>query len=306
VKFVRLHIHLESSSRALRLRIPEGSFRALQWGKRIVQLGLVLLILQVGTIFTYDYLIKSATRQQAKLFHQLKGVESQLHSLETDVRTSFRQEDLVHMKFGVVPPPKEERELGFGGTIPEDSAFLYRVHPVRGLQASILGQISQIDNQIDRSKTSFATISEYMEQQFNQLRHLPSISPAGGRFSSGFGLRTHPVTGEREKMHSGIDISNNRWTPIYATADGVVSLVKYQDFFGNYVVLNHGNGFQTKYGHMEKPIVKEGQYVKRYSVIGYMGRTGRTTGIHVHYEVWRGESAVNPVGYVLSPDYTVE
>ena len=306
MKFVRLHIHLESSSRALRLRLPEKSFRVLDWGKRVLQVGLILLILQIGTIYTYDYLVDSATRQQAKLYHQLKAIQSNLDTLENGVRTSFRHEDLVHMKFGVLPPSKDERELGVGGPLSPESAYVYQVHPVRGLQSSILSQIDQIDNQIDRSETSFTTIREYMDQQYNELRHIPSISPAGGRFSSGFGLRTHPVTGEKEKMHMGIDISNNRWTPIYATADGVVSLVKFQEFFGNYVVLQHGNGYETKYGHMEKPIVKEGQFVHRYSVIGYMGRTGRTTGIHVHYEVWHGESAINPINFVLSPEYTVE
>jgi murein DD-endopeptidase MepM/ murein hydrolase activator NlpD len=306
VNFVKIHIHLERSSRAIRLRLPEQTFHVLHWAKRIVQVGLVLLILQIGTLFTYDYLIESAAKQQSKLFHQLQLSEKKLESLDAQVRQSYHQEDLVHMKFGVTAPDPDARILGVGGQVNPDSAFIFDIYPVRGLKAKILAKMDHLNNQIGRTESSFTTIRNYMDQQFGYLRHLPSISPAGGRYSSGFGMRVHPVTGEREKMHYGIDISNDRWTPIYATADGVVSLSKYQEFFGNYIVVNHGNGYETKYGHMEKPIVKEGQIITRNQILGYMGRTGRTTGIHVHYEVWHGETAQNPINFVLSPEYAVE
>lgn len=306
MNFVKIHIHLERSSRAIRLRLPEQTFQGMPWVKRIVQVGLILLILQVGTLFTYDYLIDAAAKQQSKLYHQLQKSQDKLEDLEVRVRQSYHQEDLVHMKFGVAPPDQDERLLGVGGQINPDSAFVFNVHPVRGLKAQILAKVEHLNNQILRTESSFTTIRDYMEQQFGHLRHVPSISPATGRFTSGFGMRVHPVTGELEKMHYGIDISNNRWTPIYSTADGIVTLSKYQEFFGNYIVVSHGNGYETKYGHMEKPIVKEGQIVTRNQILGYMGRTGRATGIHVHYEVWHDEVAQNPINYVLSPEYTVE
>lgn len=306
MSFIRLHIYLSNSPRAIRLRLPEGSHKVLHWGRRIVQIGLMLLVLQVGTAYTYEYLITSAAKQQAQLYRKLQVLQHELGQVETQVRTTFHNEDLVHMKFGVTPPDKDVRELGYGGAINPDSQFLFQIHPVRQLRADLVGKMDQLEAQIVRSESSFTNISRHMEQQYSQLRHIPSVSPSSGRFSSGFGLRTHPVTGEREKMHFGIDVSNSRWTPIYATADGRVNLVKNSEYFGNYVVVNHGNGYETKYGHMEKPIVKEGQLVRRFDILGYMGRTGRTTGIHVHYEVWRGEDATNPVQYILSPEYSVE
>jgi murein DD-endopeptidase MepM/ murein hydrolase activator NlpD len=278
----------------------------LHWAKRVVQLGLVLFILQVGTLYTYDYLLQSATKQQSKLYHRLKGVSAQMNLLDSAMRTGFQNEDLVHMKFGIAPPDRDQRELGVGGRINPDSAFVFSIHPIRGLRAKVQGNMDQLENQISRTQSSFSSIRGYMEQQYSQWRHIPSVTPSAGRFSSGFGLRTHPVTGETEKMHTGIDISNNRWTPIQATADGVVSLVKNSEYFGNYVVINHRNGYETKFGHMEKPIVKEGQMIVRGQILGYMGRTGRTTGIHVHYEVWHGETALNPANFVLSPEYAVE
>lgn len=306
MSFIRLHIHLTNSPRALRLRIPAGSHRVLPWARRVVQVGLILLFLQLGTTYTYNYLVSAAAKQQSHLYKKLQKIQAELALVETQVRTSFHDEDLVHMKFGVTPPDKDVRELGYGGSINPDSQFLFQIHPVRHLRSNLLGKMDQLEAQIIRSETSFSNISRHMEQQYNQLRHIPSVSPSPGRFSSGFGLRTHPVTGEREKMHYGIDVSNSRWTPIYATADGRVSLVKNSEYFGNYVVVDHGNSYQTKYGHMEKPIVKEGQLVRRFDILGYMGRTGRTTGIHVHYELWHGDAAINPVQNILSPEYSVE
>ena len=119
-------------------------------------------------------------------------------------------------------------------------------------------------------------------------------------------MRTHPVTGELDKMHMGIDISNVRWTPIYATADGEVEGVRKSEYFGNYVTLKHGDTYLTKYGHMELPVVVDGQQVKRYQLLGYMGNTGRVTGIHVHYEVHKNGVPQDPLKYILPSEYSVE
>ena len=107
-------------------------------------------------------------------------------------------------------------------------------------------------------------------------------------------------------MHQGVDLSNDRWTPIYATADGIVELAQFSSSFGNYVAINHGNGLKTRYGHMQMFIVKPGQFIRRYQTIGYMGSTGRSTGPHLHYEVWVGDHPVNPVAYILPGDYSVD
>jgi murein DD-endopeptidase MepM/ murein hydrolase activator NlpD len=107
-------------------------------------------------------------------------------------------------------------------------------------------------------------------------------------------------------MHYGIDISNVPWTPIYASADGVVQIAQKSSSFGNYVVLNHGNGIVTKYGHMQRYIVQPGQFVNRYQIIGYMGNTGRSVGPHLHYEVWRDGNAVNPLAYILPNEHAIE
>lgn len=137
-------------------------------------------------------------------------------------------------------------------------------------------------------------------------RYVPSISPTSGRYASAFGPRIHPVTGEVGKMHQGVDIANDRWTPIYASADGVVEVAQFSSTFGNFVTLNHGNGISTRYGHMQMYLVQPGQFVHRYQIIGYMGNTGRSVGPHLHYEVWVHNSPVNPLAYMLPGDHSVD
>jgi murein DD-endopeptidase MepM/ murein hydrolase activator NlpD len=108
-------------------------------------------------------------------------------------------------------------------------------------------------------------------------------------------------------MHQGVDIANERWTPIYAPADGVVEVAQLSSTFGNFVTIDHGNGIKTRFGHMQQlSIVHPGQYLHRYQVIGYMGNTGRSVGPHLHYEVWVRNSPVNPLAYMLPNGYTVD
>ena len=127
---------------------------------------------------------------------------------------------------------------------------------------------------------------------------VPSRMPVeNARFSSNFGMRTHPVTGGR-KMHSGIDIAASTGTPIYATADGTVEMAKWYGGYGNYVQIGHGGDFETRYGHMSRLNVRAGQNVRKGELIGWVGSTGRSTGPHLHYEVRIDGRAVNPEPYL--------
>lgn len=119
------------------------------------------------------------------------------------------------------------------------------------------------------------------------------VRPAGGRVTSTFGMRRHPILGYM-RMHSGIDFAGGYGAPIFAVSDGVVSIAGRYGGFGNYVKLNHGGGLGTGYGHMSRIAVRPGQRVARGQVIGYIGSTGLSTGPHLHYELYRNGVAVNP------------
>ena len=128
----------------------------------------------------------------------------------------------------------------------------------------------------------------------------PSIWPAHGWLTGTFGGRSDPFTGE-PGFHQGIDISTEKGQPVYATADGTVDSASYTGDYGNLIVLSHGFGLSTRYGHLSGFAVMSGQQVKRGDVIGYVGSTGRSTGSHLHYEILANGTPMNPLQLLTEP-----
>jgi murein DD-endopeptidase MepM/ murein hydrolase activator NlpD len=141
------------------------------------------------------------------------------------------------------------------------------------------------------------------------LASIPAIQPVSNkdlkRIASGFGYRIDPIY-KTVKYHSGLDFAAPAGTPIYATGDGVVEDASMSDVgYGNHVLINHGYGYKTLYGHMLKIKVKDGQTLKRGDVVGWVGSTGKSTGPHCHYEVSKNGEKVDPVYFFfndLSPE----
>ena len=127
---------------------------------------------------------------------------------------------------------------------------------------------------------------------------IPSRMPVNGAaLTSGYGMRIHPVLGGR-RQHKGIDMAEPVGSPVYATADGMVSRADWFSSYGLFISLEHGGNIQTRYGHLSRLNVAAGQAVHKGDLIGYVGTTGRSTGPHLHYEVRIGGVAVNPVPYL--------
>ena len=149
-------------------------------------------------------------------------------------------------------------------------------------------------------KHDFEIIYHYLDDKRNLLAATPSIRPvASGWISSGFGYRKSPFTGRRE-FHKGLDIATHKGEPIVATADGTVVYAGKKGLLGNLVVVEHGYGMVTRYGHIHKFLKKPGDTVKRGDKIALVGSTGRSTGPHVHYEVRLNGIQVNPRKYILN------
>lgn len=131
---------------------------------------------------------------------------------------------------------------------------------------------------------------------------IPSRMPLDrATLTSDYGMRTHPVLGGR-RSHKGIDLAAPTGTPVYATADGVVSRAERFSSYGLYISVEHGGNLQTRFAHLSRLNVSEGQQVKKGELIGFVGSTGRSTGPHLHYEVRVGGQAVNPVPYMKDND----
>ncbi len=128
----------------------------------------------------------------------------------------------------------------------------------------------------------------------------PSIWPAHGWLTGTFGGRSDPFSGE-PAFHQGIDISTEKGQPVFATADGTVDSASYSGDYGNFIILHHGFGLSTRYGHLSGFAVKPGNAIKRGDVIGYVGSTGRSTGAHLHYEILANGRLINPLKLLTQP-----
>ncbi len=190
--------------------------------------------------------------------------------------------------------------IGIGG-IPEND--LDQDIPLENKHNNLIREMHQQAKQTTlatkQQVLDFESLIGQLEKKKNLLAATPSIRPVGGWITSKFGYRKSPFTGKRT-FHSGFDISNKLGTKITATANGKVSYAADKRFIGKMVILDHGYGRVTKYGHMKKILVKPGQKIKRGDVIGLLGNTGQSTGPHVHYEVVINGAPVNPLKYILN------
>lgn len=129
------------------------------------------------------------------------------------------------------------------------------------------------------------------------LSGLVFVCDVHAQVTSGYGVRADPFHGKAAR-HSGIDIASPAGAPIYATADAVVGRAQWAGAYGNLVELEHGGGFQTRYAHMMKILVRAGQFIRKGTIIGLVGSTGRSTGNHLHYEVRQDGKAVDPTPFI--------
>jgi murein DD-endopeptidase MepM/ murein hydrolase activator NlpD len=148
-------------------------------------------------------------------------------------------------------------------------------------------------------ESRLASVRSQVESQQALGRATPSTWPIVGWLTSVYGNRKDPFTGQPD-FHTGLDISAEYGTPIKATADGVVQSAGYNGNYGNSVVLDHGYGIGTRFGHMSRIAVRPGQKVLRGEVVGYVGATGRATSSHLHYEILMNGQPINPLRFLLA------
>jgi murein DD-endopeptidase MepM/ murein hydrolase activator NlpD len=174
---------------------------------------------------------------------------------------------------------------------------------VSGLTSELSRDLGKIHRQIQLEKASLDEINAKLNERDDWVNRFPSINPIlGGRITSRFGWRIDPFT-KKHAHHDGIDIPMPNGTSIIATADGVVKAVRISytlnKNYGREIIIDHGYGYETRYAHCSKILVKRGEKVERWQPIGEVGETGKATGPHLHYEViFKGERQ-NPEHYIL-------
>ncbi len=168
----------------------------------------------------------------------------------------------------------------------------------------VLKKIEKLEKSAYVQSKSFDELSKLIKNKQEMLASIPAIQPVSNkdlkRIASGFGYRIDPVY-KTTRFHAGLDFTAETGTPVHATGDGVVEIAgSMGDGYGNKVVINHGYGYHTLYGHNSKILVSVGQKVKRGELIALVGSTGKSTGPHCHYEVWKNANKIDPVNFFFN------
>ena len=278
----------------------------------------VLGVLAVVLIWTLALALKpdvntayqKALSENLSLKSDLERVKTKLVMLEgsLDRLERFDRKLRVITNFG-----DNKRKLAIGPLSEEEMQAAdtgLPLTPNEALAAKLkekLGELDSIDlnREIERvlQKTTdqereLAELNNFLEDQKLMLLHIPSIWPTRGWVTSGFGYRVSPFT-SATSFHEGLDISANVGTPVYSPGDGTVVFVGDREGYGKIVVVNHGFGIMTRYAHLADYRVQLGDRLQRGDPIGSVGRTGRTTGSHLHYEVRINNIPQNPRLYIL-------
>lgn len=245
--------------------------------------------------------IEALQLQYELLYKKMSQAELVLKDLED------RDDNIYRTIFESDPLPKTVRYGGFGGS---DKYAAFDSYQNSELLKSATERMDRISKQLYIQSKSFDEVVTLAKSKEKLMASIPAVMPINQKdlahaVTSGFGWRTHPIY-KTQEMHPGMDFAAESGTLIYATGDGVVSQAdNLAQGYGNHVVINHGFGYQTLYGHMSKIVAKAGQKVSRGQLIGYVGSTGLSTAPHLHYEVIKNGEKVNPINYYyndLSPE----
>lgn len=261
-------------------------------------------ILFVGILFQYiDSPKERFLRQQNEAYQQSYTVlQERVKQLELQmVELEQRDNEVYRSIFEATPVPDSARVKEM---LAKNEIRLIQSLSNSELIENMSNQLNNLSLRMSFQTESFVEVTTMVKNKEKLLRAIPAIQPISNkrlkRVASGFGYRIDPLYKDF-RLHTGLDFSAPTGTPIYATSDGVVQLAGFStDGYGNKVVINHGYGFQTLYAHMLRVKAKSGQTVKRGEVIGYVGSTGKSTGAHLHYEVIKRGTKVDPIYYFFN------
>jgi murein DD-endopeptidase MepM/ murein hydrolase activator NlpD len=269
---------------------------------------LVLLCVTAVPFFVYDYWQLKTTlpsrhaleREVADQRAQIQSFAKKINGLKSEIVAMRKFEEKIRDLADVEESVPGDAVLGVGGPTPEGldpSIPLTERH--HSLVREMHTQVDNIEETLAIQREALGELHEFLEARQSMLASTPTIRPTTGWRSSGFGYRKSPFTGRRE-FHQGVDIATRSGTPVVAPADGTVTFVGSNGLMGKTIIIDHGYGMVTRYGHLKKPLVKRGEHVKRGDKIGLVGNTGRSTAPHLHYEVHLNGIPVNPSKYILN------
>jgi murein DD-endopeptidase MepM/ murein hydrolase activator NlpD len=274
-----------------KFRKIQVSVRLLKWGgitAAVLGVALVGILAHYTLISAQVYELRRLRAQNSDLLQKTRAYEQEAAQLQAKVHSLQKIVTKLGVMAGLEQSVPDPAVGGVGGVSSAESIAPSISSPsLRAME----------DHLIDLTKRS-ERLEEFYRDQRVLLASTPSIWPVRGYLSTAFGNRVDPFTGQWD-FHSGIDISTPIGTKIVAPADGIVVSAGQKGGYGNALTVDHGFGIVTQYGHLDSFNVRPGQRIHRGDVIGFVGNTGRSTGPHLHYEVWVHDQARNPQQYIL-------
>lgn len=273
--------------------------------------GLVFAAITIALAYSYFDSPKEKQllreRDQLKLQYEiLNNKLGQIEAVLGDIQQ--RDDNIYRVIFEAEPIPSTIRQAGSGGANKYGRLSGYENAE---LITETSDRLDRITRQLVVQSKSFDEVIKLAKSKEVMLKSIPAIQPISNkdltRIASGFSYRIHPIY-KIMHFHTGLDFAAPTGTEIYSTGDGVVRIADAESRgYGNHIVIDHGYGYQTLYGHLSRYAVRQGQKVKRGEIIGYVGSTGTSTAPHLHYEVIKGGEKINPINFFyndLSPaDY---
>jgi murein DD-endopeptidase MepM/ murein hydrolase activator NlpD len=255
--------------------------------------------------FLVDYLTMNVTRAKYRGLLQenadQKKLISDYESSVVKLREAVNSFESLAKKLNVMAglqSPEVIQELGIGNGDTSQMAIPQEAPPPAPGQNVTLQDAKALTQKAQDVGKSLDILEKYFETQTARLASTPTIWPTIGWVSSTFGYRDDPFIG-KQAFHYGIDIATNFGNSVRATADGIVLSMGNDKIGGRNIIISHGGGITTHYLHLSKFLVKAGQKVKRYDVIGLVGNSGKALGPHLHYEVRVADRPMNPYNYIL-------
>lgn len=268
----------------------------------------VLLLITFGVIglFTdsfHNYRITHLSKANSALSGELDKMEQKVAGIVKVVEDIEKKDQDLRVFVDLPVRPDDIKQLGVGGRSNDTYATSSLDVKIREKAFEVNQTIKDMNRRLEYAQESRDQIVSKYSKDDAALKTTPSVRPVvGGRISDYFGYRIDPFT-EKLKPHEGIDYSVPRGTNVVATAAGkvieVITRYAPNTGYGRQILIDHQNGYLTRYAHLSKTLVKEGQWVTRHTVIGKVGDTGRSTAPHLHYEVLQNEKRVNPQAFVL-------
>lgn len=292
----------ETESRVVSLRIP-------LWLPKAVAFVLAFLLLGTSTSL---YMLNSVNDKYSRSKDEINKLAAVNSSQKQEIESLQSEAEQIQQQLDENAKALEDIKKLVGLKQTESTEKKTVPEPKPAASDTSQSKADDVSLQINSIKTSYTELSVQamsqrqviddsaasVKKQVAYLNAKPAVRPVNTRITASYGYRRNPFTNRGSEFHRGIDFAGDTGDPIKATGDGVVIFAGWQSGYGKVIIISHGYGYTTLYGHNSKLLVEKGDKIKRGQVISKMGSTGRSTGSHLHYEVRLNGKTVNPSKYL--------